>query len=208
MLCIMRIFDRSVHIGYSYDRKDRHHHFLCNKVMILSYFHNDNLYVIICRNSQLIKNVFCTLTYKRSLWTTLFVCYQRIQAFNRLHIPDLVSSVQLHILDQVIADRINCKYFLLRDTRYVIIKAAAVHNVLCCLFDICGLIDYDRRISCSCSDCFLSGGKYLLYDCRTTGRYQKTNARMIDHSVGVLNGRLLYHGDQVCRCSSIHQRLV
>ena len=79
MLRLMGIFNGCIHIGYTYNRENRHHHFLLNKQMILGDFHDDHPHAGIHCNTQLIQDIAGALSYKGCLGTAFFRSNKRYQ---------------------------------------------------------------------------------------------------------------------------------
>lgn len=132
-----------VHVGNPHQRQDGHHELHLHEGVVLLGLHEDHFHVIAHGNADLVQDVLGALAHKLGLGALALLGHQLHQLADHGGVLDLVSTVLLHVEDQVVGHGVHGDDFLLGDAGQVVVKGAAVHDILGGLLDVGGLVHHD-----------------------------------------------------------------
>ena len=116
----------------------------------------------------------------------------------------MITAILFHVIDQLVCHGIYNDNLFLCDAGKVVIKGAAVDDILGCFRDIGGLIHQYRRVACSCSHCSLSGGKDCGHNARATGSTEHIHVFVLENVVAHIHGGLGNCGHDILRTANLN----
>ena len=136
-------------------------------------------------------------------------CHHGFCQFVQFFLGCQIATLLLHhIFHQLVSDAVHCNDFFFCNTRQVVVEGTSVDDILCCLSDICGFIHQCRRITCTCTDSSLSGGKHCSYYTGTTGCCNQRDIRVLHHNVAGFQCRLHHGTCHIVRATGFNGSLI
>ena len=160
MFRLNRFFHSFINIVNRYNWQNWHHQFCLHKRMVCCSFINDTTDIFANLNAnrrKYLARVTSNPVFVDDQLSFIILNQNSIYKLFSLCIVNLKSSVLQHIINQFIPYIAENKNFFFSNTRQIVVKGTAVNNILCRFWNICSIIDDDRRISCACTNRLFTG---------------------------------------------------